>query len=132
MGSGARIALVDADEKSSAAVSEVLCSAGADVTVVRSMLDAACLYPVDIVAINYDSLSEQGRRDLIDLLAHPDSDRNSLILSGKQIRKDLVDIFTSHGVSNLIARNPDVDADELLVTIRKILNRDIFGLDKYF
>ena len=56
-----------------------------------------------------------------------------LLFSAGRLRDDIVKLAGSHTLTNVVARNNDeVDTEALIVTIRKLLERDIFGLEKYF
>ncbi len=67
---------------------------------------------------------------------HPDT--AVLVLTREVANKLLVHMLTTEGLSNLVARHTGVDDSvdkiderELLVTARKLVDHDIFGLDKY-
>lgn len=86
----------------------------------------------DLLTVNYDALGDEDRAAL---LAHFSGDRDEtrlLLVSGTAASRDYVTLFGRHTLMNLLACNSgQVDADDLAVTVRKLLQRDIFGLDKY-
>lgn len=60
-----------------------------------------------------------------------------LVLTCEIANTELAELLTNSGVNNFVARRKGIDGDEgldereLLVTARKLVTRDIFGLDKY-
>jgi hypothetical protein len=86
-----------------------------------------------LVAVSYDSLSDDDRAKLTSRFGGARTKTRLLLLSDGQHRDDFVQLFGEHSVTNMVARNNDeVDAEELIVTARKILDHDIFGIEKYF
>jgi hypothetical protein len=58
--------------------------------------------------------------------------RKLLICASSGIRNELPKLFDGEKLTHLLAKNPGLDGDELLITLEKILGDDIFGIDKYF
>ena len=85
-----------------------------------------------LVAVNYDSLSVTDRRELTARFAGTNA-KTRLLLFSEGRNGDFVELFGRRSLTNLVARNDsEVDTEELIVTTRKILDRDIFGVEKYF
>jgi hypothetical protein len=88
-----------------------------------------------LIIVDFDTFSEEDRSALLARFADRERPAQTrlLLLSDGQSRAALVRLFGGHCVTNLVAKNgDDVDTAELVVTVRKILNRDIFGIEKYF
>src|SRR5262249_42603366 len=81
---------------------------------------------------NYDRLESSERTALVTTFAAPNRRTRLLLISGARSRQDLGALFGNHAVTNLIANNGQVDAEDLIVTAQKILRRDLFGIEKYF
>lgn len=90
----------------------------------------------DVVIANYDSIDVADREVLIEKFSDPRPSGNHarlLLFAGRSLRNDLVRLAGSHTLTNVVARNNDeVDPAELIVTLRKLVDRDIFGIEKYF
>jgi hypothetical protein len=54
-----------------------------------------------------------------------------LVLSEQKGKDSLVRLFRSATLTNLLAKDVGILAEELVITVEKILRRDIFGLEKY-
>lgn len=87
----------------------------------------------DLVVVDYDAIEADLREDVLERFAAQQREgRLLLCMGGAQQRSDLATLFARHALTHLLARSGDVDAEELLVTVQKILRRDVFGLEKYF
>ena len=87
----------------------------------------------DLVVANYDTMPLEQRRALMDKYGGEHSKTRVLLLSAGDATSDYVDLFREHSLTNLVAKNNfEVDTEELIVTTRKILDHDIFGIEKYF
>lgn len=85
----------------------------------------------DLVITGYDSLTDVERAALVRQFR----DRNKtplLVLSSKSDRAHLATMLDARVVTNFIARSPAIDPQELIVTVQKMLRRDVFGMEKYF
>jgi hypothetical protein len=125
-----RVTIVDGDRPTANAIGRVLTSAGAVVDIVAPSATSDLGEPRELVVVNYEGLDAATRSATVRALkaAH----RRVLVYSGNCIKSDLAELFGTTVLTNLLAKNPDVDAAELLVTIQKILQNDLFGLEKYF
>ncbi len=90
----------------------------------------------DLVIINRDGFSPEERRSLLDTFKESRAGQRAphplLVSSAKEGYQQLFEECEGYGLTNLLAKNEEVDAVELIVTIQKILQNDIFGLQKYF
>lgn len=88
--------------------------------------------PWDLVVVDYDGLDEEARAGILTRFArHQETGRLLLCMGGTQ-RRELATLFGKHALTHLLARSGEVDAEELLVTVQKILREDVFGIEKYF
>ena len=85
-----------------------------------------------LVLADYDALSAADRARLLDAYPEPSSETRLLVLSEGQSKDDFARLFGNRMLTNLVARNDDLDAWELIVTVQKLLQRNIFGIEKYF
>ena len=87
----------------------------------------------DLLLVDYDHLLPAEREQLVQRFQGGSRSGKTrlLLISERDCRPDFPRLFGSHTLTNLVARNGQVDALNLLVTARKLLLPDIFGLDKY-
>lgn len=86
----------------------------------------------ELMLVNYNALSSR-QLDRIFETYHHQIANNRLLLYGTEFDRDeLARFLETFGLTNLLARNGQVDSDELLTTLQKILRSDIFGIEKYF
>jgi len=87
----------------------------------------------DLVVINYDTLNEVELALLTTGVEDPQNRARVVLLSQGKGREELVPLFSNQLASNMLALSDGgVQLDEFLITVKKLLQRDIFGLDKYF
>jgi hypothetical protein len=87
----------------------------------------------DLVVANYDDMPPGQRQAVQRHLGDPRSKTRLLLLSAGKATNELGELFKDHHRSNVLARNnAQIDFEELIVTSRKLLDHDIFGLEKYF
>jgi len=126
---GKRVILVDGDADQVRRIARVLRTAVEDLEVASSLDPAMSSPRWDLLVANYDSLDAGAKDRLFSMLR----ERGRLLIYSNHVDRDeLRVLFGTRGLTNLLAKNPEVDGDELLVTIQKILKNDIFGLGKYF
>jgi hypothetical protein len=127
------VQLLDRDAAHARSIAKVLRASGANVEIEGS-LKAETLDPSQVFVINYDSFTgEDPARWLESLEVLRRSGRLVLYSTTlSQNREQLIALLSRMGLTNFLARNVEVDAEELLATIQKILRKDIFGLEKYF
>jgi hypothetical protein len=88
-------------------------------------------YDLFIVS-DYETLSEEAREHILDKFAVGTPRARLLLICGGNYKGELATLFSRHSLTNLLAKNTEVNASELIVTVQKILRRDVFGLEKYF
>ncbi len=62
----------------------------------------------------------------------PPGSRHVLVQMGAEDKDDLATLFDRHGLTNILAKSGELEAEDLLVTLQKILRGDVFGTEKYF
>jgi hypothetical protein len=87
-----------------------------------------------VIIADYDGLPTEARDRIVSRFAGSDVARRArlLLISSRANRDELAGLFSRRALTNLLAKNGDVDPTELIVTVQKILRRDVFGLEKYF
>ena len=89
----------------------------------------------DLLLVDWDNLaSEPGDGAAIEFLreaARAQPHIRILVLSREQRKQALVELLEAGFLTNLIAKNTDIEAEEIVVTVEKILRQDLFGLEKY-
>jgi hypothetical protein len=96
-------------------------------------LDVAAALPpgcsdYDVVLVHYDGLSVADRQALVQAAAS--SQCPLVFVSDGDAHRDLPALLERRVLTNLLGRNGGVTTD-LLVTVDKLLRRDVFGLEKY-
>jgi hypothetical protein len=86
--------------------------------------------PCDLLVVDHRTLDASTRGALSERFP-PALCRRLVTCSGRLGRAELAELLTVHGLTNLLA-DGDVEDEHLLVTVQKILRRDVFGLEKYF
>src|SRR5690242_14230415 len=91
--------------------------------------------PYDLVVMSYDVVdADLSAEQIMELRrSHPDVPF-LLISSSKHIYPKLLTSYSDKGMMNILARRHREWArpHDLVVTLQKLLRKDIFGLDKYF
>lgn len=126
------VLVVDSDKKQLRALERILKSAVGKVEARETMGAMPDDGAFDLIALSYDTLDAAARPELIRALA--DRQRTRLLLfSGGAWVSDHKELFGGRVLTNLLAKNgEEVGAEDLIVTINKILTADIFGIEKYF
>jgi hypothetical protein len=126
-----RILIVDSDPKQLRRLTQILHTVIPDPVAVQEMPENIFDGSYALAVVNYDGLASDERRRIIDT---PKARRviNPVLISEGAIRQDYFALFQNHVLTNLIARNREVDAEELIVTAQKLLRGEMFGIEKYF
>jgi hypothetical protein len=124
------ILLLWGDAKERQTVFRILCATGADVhfDVSPTLERPLCQYRM--IVVDYDSVREEAEGLLAELSRMKDPPA-VLVVTASSDRDDLTSLLAHDALTNLIAKNADVRANELVVTAQKIIRRDIFGFEKY-
>ena len=85
-----------------------------------------------VVVVQYDRMTVSDQRALVDKFTHPEAPP-LVILSSELNHEDLAGLFGTQVLTNLVCTgDTGPDLSDLLVTLQKLGQRDIFGLEKYF
>ena len=132
----ARVLLIDDDRKHVRMLRQVIQPAVELLLVCSSCQEA--LEPLrqqefDIILTSSDALlDEVTAEEFLQLSSRHCAQGRLLLHSERNHRERLATLLGEYGLMNLLARNAEVDREELLITLQKILTGDIFGLRKYF
>lgn len=126
-----RVLLVYGARRQVKELAQTLRSVCVEVDISEKLPDLAAARP-DLMLVDYDTLPPEDRTRLVREFATLGGKTRLLLLSEDQAKADYVHLFSNRMLTNLIARNEVVDAEELIVTVQKLLRRDIFGIEKYF
>jgi len=83
-----------------------------------------------LVVLDYDSLRDDASVHLTKI-EEAEIPPAVLILTASKEKADLISLLSHKVLTNLFAKNTDLKATELIVTVQKIITNDIFGIDKY-
>lgn len=84
----------------------------------------------DMLLVDYDNLGPNGI-PFLQSVAEEYPRMRILVLSLERSKDRLVELFRSGFLTNLIAKNTALEAEEIVVTVEKIVRNDVFGLQKY-
>jgi hypothetical protein len=84
----------------------------------------------DLVVYDIGSDTPESRRVITELTTEESAPSLILLSEGSDVPM-LRDLLTSASGYNLVLKNGLIDNGDLLVTARKLVGRDIFGIDKY-
>ena len=129
----ARVLVLASDARQRAWIARILRSVVASAKATAHLVGTAEIADLDLIVADYDGLDQSDRGRLFASGDRRDDGgpRLLLISSTGDYQTLFVELETHH-ISNLFVRDHVVAAKDLIVTIQKILRRDIFGLDKYF
>lgn len=127
-----KIVIVDSDPQHSESLATMLAEMTAAVQLVSSLDSTSTFAAAAAVLINYDALSESDRALLHDGKTLKSVATPFVICSALQNRNDLVALFDSIGLANVLARNGQFYEEDLAITLSKLLSRTIFGIEQYF
>jgi hypothetical protein len=109
---------------------KVLASTGATVGHAESLAPGVLLDQCKLVVLDYDALRSTATT-VMRHLSSLESPPPVLVVTSSRDKTDLIELFSHNALTNLVAKNDDLLADELIVTVQKIINNDIFGIEKY-
>jgi hypothetical protein len=121
--------LVDPDRKHLNWLTRIARSLVGAVVATESFIEPSPEHRFDLIVVNYDTMTP-GERQMI--RRWRDRHVPVLAFTSASSFEALASICENRDTQFLLAKNDRVDAVELIVTIQKILRRDIFGLGKYF
>jgi hypothetical protein len=126
----ARIVLAAANPRLSRALQRIIRSMHCDLTVEASVASAAersRASEFDLAVCSYSDIKKEG----IAPAAFPTARHGVLLIIEEISDGDMAALFSDGRSRNLVANDSVVLAEELVVTIQKILRGDLFGLEKY-
>jgi hypothetical protein len=127
------VLLLWADPKERQALYKILCATGAHVQFVdpgEALSPAGLAIDCKLAIIDYDSI-RAGAKDVLEGLGKRKRPPAVLVLTATRDKNELIELFSHEVLTNLIAKNTDIKASELIVTVQKILHNDLFGFEKY-
>ena len=83
-----------------------------------------------LVVLDYDSLAANALA-ILDRIAELQPRPLVLVVTATRAKEDLIELLSHESFTNLIAKNVEINASELVVTVQKIISNDVFGLEKY-
>jgi hypothetical protein len=86
----------------------------------------------DVIVVSYDDVDPADRDALMGRFARKEAQTRLLVISSGKRQDELGALFGRHALMNLLARNGDINAEDLIITVQKICRRKIFGIEKYF
>ena len=119
------------DDKQRRALYKVLAATGAEVRYAATSggtLDQ--IGNCRLVVLDYDAVRPMANEVMKRISALP-SPPPVLVVTASRDKSDLIELFSHNVLTNLVAKNEDFGANELIAPVRKIIHNDIFGLDKY-
>jgi hypothetical protein len=125
------VLLIDTDPRHAKAIARVVKTAVTCTTTVATPGEAPD-DEWDIVIVNFDGLSQDEQNLIRRRYALHARTGRLLLLCGTMSREVMSTWVGQDGVSHFLARHPDADPAEVLVTLQKILRAEIFGIEKYF
>ncbi len=127
------IAYVSGDPKHRGPVSRFLRRAVGEVALSESLDGIGDVADFALVVVDYDALGPAEQREIVDGFSRNAARPTLLLLSERNAQRDFARLFGSRILTNMLVLNgagPDVS--DLLVTVQKIRQGNIFGLEKYF
>lgn len=127
-----RLLLIEPDSKQRRSLERILRAVVGTVDVQDRLTVIPNIDAYDLLVVGCDTLEATEREQLLERFGGVHS--KLLFVSAKWTRDQLVDLFKSQRLTNLVSRTGvgEIDPSDLIATIRKILKRDVFGLEKYF
>lgn len=133
--SDAIILLALAEKKTWRVVAQLLRAALHSVETLQSGAEFAAAVDsrqVELVVIDSGFIDSCPREQILEVLtrAH-DRGAKVLLLNEGKLSSQIPGLFKTFGVTNLLALHGPDDAMDILITINKLLRKDIFGIEKY-
>lgn len=126
------VSLAVAQRQSARVLAQLLRSAMCEVTVLNpaELIDDG--HKCDLLVIDADFMVQAGPERSNHLLTvMRKSLTKVLVLNEGSLDKKIPGLFRDQGVTNLLAQNETIDTVDAVITVNKLLTRDIFGLKKY-
>lgn len=127
------VAFLSADAEELSALVQSLERVVGGVLLLESLDKLNTLPPSSLVAVHYDTRVATERDRLVADFNIGNGAPKLLLLSEKRARHNFAELFGSRVLTNLLVINGRAFSDnDLLVTVQKLRNGDIFGIEKYF
>ncbi len=128
--------LVHGDRKSRQLIYRILRSTQSEIQFAESFAEATRLLATrsyDLCVLDHDKMENEGVAEdaLGKLVVRPGVSPRVLVLSDQKPKESLIRLFRSGSLTNLLAKDVDILAEDMVITVEKILRRDIFGMEKY-
>lgn len=127
-----RMLLVHAPSPELKEVAQLLRSLCQSVDIVSELAQISSAATYDLLLINHDGLSDPERATLLDPQWKLARIGRVALLSGKACGPDLAGLLERRVLTNLVGKEPAWQSNDVLVTVSKILRKDVFGLEKYY
>lgn len=127
------IRLIWRDPRERQTLFKILCATGARVefgTPCQSDVNDELYENCRLAVLDYDSLRNEAKT-FLEEISRLKSPPPVLVVTASRDKQDLIDLLSHEVLTNLVAKNVDLKASELVVTVQKILRNDMFGLEKY-
>jgi len=85
----------------------------------------------DLIVANYDSMSPEECQALARSFGELKQKGRVIVFSNVKSNSEFAELFGTFGFTNVIAHTEELNPDQIVTTVSKILTRDIFGVDKY-
>lgn len=121
------------DPRERQALFKILRTTGADIQFGDPTVDeslAVSEHPFRLIVLDYDSVRNEAPH-ILKKISCLENTPAVLVVTSTRDKHDLIELFSHDTLTNLVAKNMDVNANELVVTVQKILRNDIFGFEKY-
>ena len=134
--------LITADQRERRRLIKVLGATGCRTRVVEDLSDGRALLEggkIELLVVDY-GMSDPARwaevrpgfdRFLMDVSVAYGDKIKILLISDRRVPQELLELFEFSFFTNLMAKNQALGLDELIITVAKILDQDLFGLEKY-
>lgn len=87
---------------------------------------------VDLVVVDSDFIGKLTDEEASRIMSHANaSGAKVLFINEGALCAKIPTLFRNHGLTNLVAVSPPGENSEMLVTVNKLLHKDVFGLEKY-
>jgi hypothetical protein len=127
------VLVIDGDRKHRSWITRIVQTVAPGTAQLLTLNDDRDLRDLELIVAHFDSLDDDERGRLLAAIERAgDAAPTLLVVSSATQNYQLFLDLEPHGISNILATDSDHAAAELIITMQKILRRDIFGVDKYF
>lgn len=116
--------------KEKRALYRIVAATGASVSFANNLDELEVDADLSLIILDSDSTLCHAER-LVEQVKRCKSPPAVLALTSGSNRQQVAELLSQRILTNLFVKNVEMTADELIVTVQKILRNDIFGLEKY-